>query len=89
MQVGMGNFGGLVGAYLFLPKYAPKFAPGHGSSIALSAMSCILSIVMTVYLRRENARRDAAHKRPEEYTMEELEAERTAGDDASYFRYIV
>jgi hypothetical protein len=89
MQVGMGNLGGAVAAYMFLPKYAPKYVPGHSTSIAMLAMACAGSIIMTIYLRRENARRDAAHKAPEEYTTEELAAERTRGDNASYFRYVV
>jgi len=89
MQVGMGNLGGIVASYLYLPKYAPLYRPGYGSSIALNGMSCVLSIVMSIYLRRENSRRDAANKRPEEYTTEEMMSERTLGDNASYFRYIV
>jgi hypothetical protein len=39
-------------------------------------MSVILSIFMTIYLRRENARRDAEYKRPSEYSEAEKEAER-------------
>lgn len=89
MQVGMGNLGGIIAAYLFLPKHAPRYRPGHGTSIAMNGMACILSIFMTVYLRRENARRDKQHKRPEEYTVEELGPERELGDNASYFRYII
>jgi hypothetical protein len=85
----MGNLGGIIAAYLFLPRYAPRYLPGHGTSIAMNGMACILSIVMTIYLRRENARRDSANKRPEDYTIEEMEAERELGDNASYFRYIV
>ena len=89
MQVGMGNLGGVIASYLFLPKYAPTYTPGHSTSIAMNGMSCILSIFMTVYLRWENARRDSANKRPEDYTVEEMTSERELGDNASYFRYIV
>jgi hypothetical protein len=57
-------------------------------------MSCILSIFMTIYLRRENARRDrfaAANglPAPEDYTEEMREAEREKGDNATFFRYVI
>lgn len=44
---------------------------------------------MTTYLRRENARRDAVHKTPEQYGFAEKEAEKDRGDNASLFRYTV
>lgn len=57
-------------------------------------MSCAISIFMTIYLRRENARRDrlAAEKglpAPEKYTTMMKDAERELGDNASFFRYTV
>lgn len=52
-------------------------------------MSMILCIIMTIYLRRENARRDREYKAPSEYTEAEKEAEREKGDNASFFRYTV
>lgn len=54
-------------------------------------MSLVLSIFMTLYLRRENSRRDAAAsgKLLEEYTEAEKLAERERGDNASFFRYTV
>jgi hypothetical protein len=52
-------------------------------------MSCILSILMTIYLRRENARRDQTHKAPHEYTRAEKELEQDSGDNATFFRYTV
>lgn len=42
---------------------------------------------MTVWLRRENARRDREYKSPDEYTAAEKAAEREKDDDASFFRY--
>lgn len=52
-------------------------------------MAFVLSAFMTMYLRRENARRDREYKRPEEYTVEEKLLERHLGDNASFFRYTV
>lgn len=44
---------------------------------------------MTLYLRRENARRDRVYKAPELYTAAEKYEEREKGDGASFFRYTV
>lgn len=49
---------------------------------------------MTIYLRRENARRDRLLQNSrrtdlKEYTQEEKMEERARGDDASFFRYTV
>lgn len=52
-------------------------------------MALVLSVVMTLCLRRENARRDGEYKPPSEYTAEEKWAEREKGDHATFFRYTV
>lgn len=49
---------------------------------------------MTIYLRKENARRDrvAAENgwgKPEDYTEAQKTAEREKGDNATFFRYTV
>lgn len=52
-------------------------------------MSLVLYVFMTIYLRRENARRDARHKPLAEYTYPEKMAESEMGDNATFFRYTV
>ena len=89
MQVGIGNLGGVISAYMFLPKDAPAFRHGHAALIGFCSMACILSIIMTMYLRYENKHRDGKGKHPREYTSNEKAAERTLGDHASFFRYVV
>lgn len=89
MHVGFGNMGGMIAAYLYQAKDRPTYFPGHGTLLAFQAMAMTLSIFMTIYLRRENARRDRMHKPPSEYTEAEREAERELGDKASFFRYTV
>ncbi|EON64993.1 hypothetical protein W97_04228 [Coniosporium apollinis CBS 100218] len=89
MHVGFGNLGGAIAGFVFLSKDSPQFVPGHSILIGLLSMSTILQIFMTLYLRRENARRDREFKRPAEYTIEEKTAERERGDLASFFRYTV
>jgi hypothetical protein len=53
------------------------------------SMSTCLQIFMTIYLRRENARRDADHKPLDQYSEQDKAAEREKGDNATFFRYTV
>ncbi|KAK0702572.1 major facilitator superfamily domain-containing protein [Apiosordaria backusii] len=89
MHVGFGNLGGTISAYLFLTKDRPRYYPGFATLLACQAMAAVLSILMTIYLRRENARRDREYKPPSEYTEEERVAEREKGDNATFFRYTI
>lgn len=89
MHVGFGNMGGMIAAYLYQAKDRPAYHPGHGTLLGFQAMSCCLSLFMTLYLRRENARRDREHKAPETYTEAERVTERERGDLATFFRYTV
>ncbi|KAH9896304.1 major facilitator superfamily domain-containing protein [Xylariomycetidae sp. FL2044] len=88
MQIGFGNLGGVISGFLYQAKDKPQYYPGHGTLIATETMSLILCIFMTIYLRRENARRDRL-KAPSQYTIEEKQAEKNKCDSATYFRYIV
>ncbi|KIM33273.1 hypothetical protein M408DRAFT_152109 [Serendipita vermifera MAFF 305830] len=94
LHASAGNLGGIVSSFLFLSYQSPRYFQGFGALIGLSSMSCFLSILMTIYLRRENARRDAyaaanGLPKPEDYTDEMREAEREKGDYATFFRYTV
>jgi len=89
MHVGFGNLGGTASAYLFLTKDRPRYYPGFATLLACQVMAASLSIFMTIYLRRENARRDREYKPPSEYTEEERVAEREKGDNATFFRYTI
>ncbi|KAF4826948.1 putative transporter [Colletotrichum tropicale] len=89
MHVGFGNLGGAIAGFLYQAKDKPHYYPGHGTLISTMTMSMILSTFMTIYLRRENDRRDREYKDPNQYTAEEKAAERTKGDNATFFRYTV
>ncbi|KEF61622.1 uncharacterized protein A1O9_03190 [Exophiala aquamarina CBS 119918] len=89
MHVGFGNLGGAISGFIYLSKDSPKFTPGHAILIGLITMSTCLQIFMTIYLRRENARRDAEYKSPDQYTSQDRDAEREKGDNATFFRYTV
>ena len=81
--------GGAVAGFIFRATDAPHYRSGHGILIALCAMTLLLGVFMTIYLRRENARRDAAHKAPAAYTEAEMELESDQGDYATFFRYTI
>lgn len=66
---------------------APRYLAGHLTLLGLTGMSCALSLGMSRYLARENARRDAAYKAPAAYSPEEMAREADRGDDATFFRY--
>lgn len=89
MHVGFGNLGGIIAGFIYQAKAAPHYKSGHTSLIGLLVMSTILCIIMTVYLRFENARRDRENKAPADYTEAEKILERESGDNASFFRYTV
>jgi hypothetical protein len=84
-----GNLGGIIAGFIYLSKDSPKFTKGHAILIGLLTMSTCLQVFMTFYLRRENARRDAEYKAPDQYTTEDKAAEREKGDNATFFRYTV
>lgn len=57
-------------------------------------MSLVLSTLMTIYLRRENARRDREAAAVglmtlDHYSQEQKDEQRHLGDNATFFRYTV
>ncbi|CBF84576.1 hypothetical protein AN8955.2 [Aspergillus nidulans FGSC A4] len=89
MHVGCGNLGGVLSSFIYRSQDKPHYRVGHGTLIGCLTMSTVLCTIMTIYLRRENARRDREYKPPAEYSEAERAAEREKGDDASFFRYTI
>lgn len=89
LTIDLGNLGGIISSFVYLSKDSPQFVRGHAILIGFLSMSTILATFMTVWLRRENARRDREYKDPSEYTPMEMELERERGDNATFFRYTV
>lgn len=56
-------------------------------------MSAVLTCLMSIYLRKENAKRDRwaveNEMLPERYTEDQKLAEREKGDNATFYRYTV
>lgn len=59
MAIGWGNLNGAVTSNVYRSKNKPWYRPGHAVILAYIAIGWICSLVYLVYLRRENARRDA------------------------------
>lgn len=87
MHVGFGNLGGVIAGFTFRAKDAPRYFSGHGLLIATVSMSFLLSLFMHLYLKKENARRDAAMQSQgltlDSYTEDMKHSEREEGDDAT------
>lgn len=87
MHVGFGNLGGVIAGFSFRAKDAPRYFSGHGLLIGTVTMSLLLSLFMHLYLKNENARRDAAMQSQgltlESYTEDMKHSEREKGDDAT------
>ncbi|QRV94743.1 major facilitator superfamily transporter [Ceratobasidium sp. AG-Ba] len=88
MIVAFGNLGGLIASYTYISKNAPRYYSGHGTLIGVLAMGASVSLVVHLYCKRENARRDREYKSPDAYTHDEIVAESTEGDQATFFRFI-
>ncbi|KND92688.1 putative transporter [Tolypocladium ophioglossoides CBS 100239] len=89
MHIGFGNLGGAVAGFIIREDDAPRFVSGHGILLLITAASCLLTVLMTWYLRKENARRDRIYKSPDSYTREEKTFEAEKGDRAPFFRYTI
>ncbi|OAQ70990.1 major facilitator superfamily transporter [Pochonia chlamydosporia 170] len=88
MHIGFGNLGGAVAGFIIRRQDARRFVSGHGVLLGMMGMSCVLTVFMTWYLRRENKSR-ASRQYPRWSTVQERLGERERGDRASYFRYTI
>ncbi|KAG8775141.1 hypothetical protein FRC12_001655 [Ceratobasidium sp. 428] len=88
MIVAFGNFGGLIASYTYIAKNAPRYYSGHGTLLAILAMGAVVALIMHLYCKHENLRRDRDYKPPAEYTESEKALESRRGDQASFFRFI-
>ena len=84
-----GNLGGAIAGFIYRSTDAPHYVSGHAILLGTETMSCLLSIAMHFYLKRENKRRDREYKPLDQYTREDMIAEQDKGDNATFFRYTV
>lgn len=55
----IGNIGGLISTWSFLPHDAPNYPIGNGLNLSTSAMMLIITLCMGLYMHWDNKRRDA------------------------------
>ncbi|POR34380.1 Uncharacterized protein TPAR_05449 [Tolypocladium paradoxum] len=58
MNVMMGNIGGLISSWSFLPGDGPNYHIGNGLNLATNGTVLLLSIATLIWMKRDNKRRD-------------------------------
>lgn len=58
MNVMMGNLGGLISTWSFLPRDAPNFPIGNGLNLASSALVVITAAALLVWMKSDNKKRE-------------------------------
>merc|ERR1711939_899200 len=58
MNVMMGNFGGLISTWSFLPGGGPNYPIGNGLNLGTSTTILITAILLWVWMKRDNVKRD-------------------------------
>ncbi|KAK1704598.1 high-affinity nicotinic acid transporter [Colletotrichum lupini] len=91
MQVMGGNCGGIIASYVYLSRDGPRYTTGHSILIGFVSMAFFLTLFMTTWCRRENARRDqvASDAGAQELTAEQKELEAELADNVPWFRYTI
>lgn len=54
-----GNIGGLIATWSFLPTDKPDYPIGNGLNLGTSSAILILSILLLLWMKRDNKKRDA------------------------------
>ena len=54
----LGNLGGLVSTWSYLPGNAPNFPVGNGLNLATSTTTWIVALLILIYMKADNRRRD-------------------------------
>ncbi|PWN97948.1 MFS general substrate transporter [Tilletiopsis washingtonensis] len=70
--IALGNCGGLIATWSYLPRHAPNYVPGNALNLACGALIIILTLMLTALLTRENARRKRGDR---DYRLESLSPE--------------
>ncbi|KAF6234434.1 hypothetical protein HO173_007467 [Letharia columbiana] len=85
MQIGFGNFGGIIASNIYVTNQRPRYPVGYGVSLALIWMCGIACTVFAIGLRLENQRRERG-ERDARLSLPREEVE-NLGDDHPNFRF--
>lgn len=86
MQIGITNYGGVIGSNIFLARESPRYPLGYGFSLGILAAACLLALWLSFMLKRENKKRDRMSEAEvrSRYSEDELA---DMGDKSPLFRY--
>ncbi|KAL1918588.1 uncharacterized protein VTP21DRAFT_2610 [Calcarisporiella thermophila] len=86
MMISFGNIGGVLGGQIYRDEHKPHYIPGHVTNAAFLAVSFIFTVLLHLYLQRENRRRDQSERAHEGIDQRVLE---DMGDLHPEFRYVL
>ncbi|KAI5856058.1 major facilitator superfamily domain-containing protein [Tricharina praecox] len=83
-QISLGNLGGVIAAFLFVPADAPEYTTGYSVAIGFVVLTIVAATAYMLGIRRENALREmgAAGVDPDDDDAD-------VGDTARTFRYVL
>lgn len=84
LQISLGNLGGVIAAFLFVPADAPEYTTGYSVAIGFVVLTIVAATAYMLGIRRENALREmgAAGVDPDDDDAD-------VGDTARTFRYVL
>jgi len=82
----VGQCGSVLGSHLFPLTEGPRYIKGFGVSCALMFLGAIMSLVISISYRRDNARRDALYGKPQPSAPVDTSE---LADKANGFRYVI
>jgi MFS family permease len=59
IQITIGNFAGIIGTNIFLPRESPTYPTGYGTAFGMLWVGALAATLMVFLMHRENAKRDA------------------------------
>ncbi|RPD81550.1 MFS general substrate transporter [Lentinus tigrinus ALCF2SS1-7] len=84
LYMSLGQGGSILGSHLFPSTQGPRYIKGFAVTAALLFLAALSALVLTVYYRRENKRRDCLYGEP---TKNGIVDTSVLADEAKDFRY--
>jgi len=82
----MGQCGSILGSHIFPLTEGPRYIKGFGISCALGFLAALLSLVLSISYRMDNARRDKLYGKP---NLRGRVDTAELADKANDFRYVI
>jgi hypothetical protein len=86
--VSVGNAGGCISSFIYPRTDRPRYYKGHAICLAYCVLAFVLALVMNIYFRRANAKKEARNAaRHAPFTPEEKKQYEDEGDSVDWFKY--